>query len=259
LVLESDGLTASDVSFADDHSPDESMQEVDDDQDPVKQILFTAVGSKAPRPHLLALHISGRLNVYEALPRFTLDTASQSRRSLAVRFKKVYNQSLPIPATSKLPYTLIPFSKIEGQTGVFITGERPQWIMSTDAHPLKAYGLKQSAVAFARTTHLGGTGEYFIKIEDVSSVRVRKRIQADEKGSFICYLPPSLNTDFVMPCDRYEMPRKYTHVAFDPPSAHYVGASAITVPFQIYDEEGEILLGPEGRSTWSSYATETIC
>jgi hypothetical protein len=49
-----------------------------------------------------------------------------------------------------------------------------------------------------------------------------------------------------MPCDRYVMPRKYTHIVFDPPSAHYVGASAITVPFQIYDEEGEILLGPQG-------------
>jgi cleavage and polyadenylation specificity factor subunit 1 len=56
-------------------------------------------------------------------------------------------------------------------------------------------------------------------------------------------------TDFAMPCDRYEMPRKYTHIVFDPPSAHYVGASAITVPFQIYDEEGEILLGPEGKRT----------
>jgi cleavage and polyadenylation specificity factor subunit 1 len=139
-----------------------------EDQDPIKQILFTLVGANAPRPHLLALHVSGRLNVYEALPRYTLDTASQSRRSLAVRFKKVYNQSLPIPATSKLPYTLIPFSDIEKQTGVFITGERPHWILSSDAHPLKAYGLKQSAVAFARTTHLGGMGEYFIKIEDVS-------------------------------------------------------------------------------------------
>jgi cleavage and polyadenylation specificity factor subunit 1 len=54
-----------------------------------------------------------------------------------------------------------------------------------------------------------------------------------------------------MPCDRYEMPRKYTHIVFDPPSAHYVGASAITVPFQIYDEEGEILLGPEGENLTS--------
>lgn len=50
-----------------------------------------------------------------------------------------------------------------------------------------------------------------------------------------------------MPCDRYDMPRRYTHLAFDPPSAHYVGASAISVPFQIYDEEGEIQIGPEGR------------
>ena len=167
LALESDGLTASDTSFTDDHNPEDHTAD-EDEQDPVKQMLFTLVGARSPRPHLMLLHSSGRLNVYEALPRFTLDTASQTRRSLAIRFKRVYNQHLPIPTNSKLPYTLIPFSNLEGQTGAFITGEKPQWILSSDAHPLKAYGLKQSAYAFARTTHLGGTGEYFIKIDDVS-------------------------------------------------------------------------------------------
>jgi cleavage and polyadenylation specificity factor subunit 1 len=148
------------------------MTDEDDEVDPVKQMLFTPVGAQSPRPHLIVLHVSGRLNIYEALPRFTLDTASQTRRSLAIRFKRVYTQHLPIPITSKLPYTLIPFSNLEGQTGAFITGDKPQWILSSDAHPLKAYGLKQSAYAFARTTHLGGAGEYFIKIEDVSHFEV---------------------------------------------------------------------------------------
>jgi cleavage and polyadenylation specificity factor subunit 1 len=67
------------------------------------------------------------------------------------------------------------------------------------------------------------------------------------QGSFICYLPPSLNTDLTIPCDRYEMQRVYTNLAFDPYSGHYVGAAAITVPFQAYDEEGEIQLSPEGE------------
>lgn len=52
-----------------------------------------------------------------------------------------------------------------------------------------------------------------------------------------------------MPCDRYEMDRVYTNIAFDPPSGHYVGAAAITVPFQAYDEEGEPQYGPEGEFT----------
>lgn len=68
------------------------------------------------------------------------------------------------------------------------------------------------------------------------------------QGTFICYLPPTLTTDFEMPCDRYEMDRVYTNIAFDPPSGHYVGAAAITVPFQAYDEEGEPQYGPEGKS-----------
>lgn len=178
-----------------------------------------------------ALHASGRLNIYEAQPRFTVDATAQKRRSLAIRFRKVYTTLLPVSSSSRLQYNIIPFADIEGHTGAFITGEKPQWVMSSDAHVVKSYGLKQAAFAFGKTTHLGGKGEYFIRIED---------------GSFICYLPPSLNTDFAMPCDRYPMERVYTNVAFDPASGHYVGASAITVPFQVYDEEGEIQLGPEG-------------
>lgn len=64
---------------------------------------------------------------------------------------------------------MIPFANIENSTGVFITGDKPHWVMSSDSHPVRAFALKQAAVAFGRTTHLGGTGEYFIRIEDVSA------------------------------------------------------------------------------------------
>lgn len=166
----------SEPSFADDFTPKDSTdgramedETADSDPDPIRQMIFTPVGtSSSPRPHLMAMHASGRLNIYEAMPRFTLDTASQSRRSLAVRFKRVFTHLLPMPVKTRIPYTIIPFANIEGHTGAFITGEKPQWILSSDAHPLKAYSLKQSAFAFSRTTHLGGTGEYFIRIEDVS-------------------------------------------------------------------------------------------
>ena len=234
IVLQSRGVAASDPSFSDDAGASQQPSELEiEEADHVKQLLFTPVGKGTPRPHLLALHHSGRLNIYEAQPRYTLDATTQSRRSLATRFRKVYTTLLPLSSSSRLPYTMIPFANIESQTGVFITGDKPQWVMSSDAHPLHVFGLKQAAFAFGKTTHLGGQGEYFIRIED---------------GSFICYLPPLLNTDFAMPCDRYAMERVYTNVAFDPASAHYVAASSITVPFQIYDEEGEIQLGPQGEN-----------
>ena len=150
-----------------------------------------------------------------------------------MRFRKVHTQLLPSATSSRLPYTLHPFFSIESLTGVFVTGERPQWIVSSDAHPVKSFGLRQAAIAFGKTTHLGGTGEYFIRIQD---------------GSFICYLPPSLNTDFDIPCDRFTMQRVYANLSFDPSSSHYVGATALSVPFQEYDEEGEIQLGPQGEN-----------
>ena len=188
------------------------------------------------------------MNAYEAQPRFTVDSSTQTRRSLAVRFRKAHTQLLPIDSTSKIPYTIHPFLNIEGLTGAFITGDKPHWIVSSDAHPIRAYALKQAAMAFGKTTHLGGTGEYFIRIEDVSWGIYRSDRLMRLQGSFICYLPPSLNTELAMPCDRYAMDRVYTNIAFDPPSAHYVGATAITVPFQAYDEEGEIQLGQDGEN-----------
>ncbi|WWD06819.1 protein CFT1 [Kwoniella europaea PYCC6329] len=232
IVLQSDGLGSSAPTFTDDLV--DGVLKDEEIEDEVKQMVFCPVGKGNVRPHLLALHQSGRLNAYEAQPRFTVDSSSQTRRSLAVRFRKVHTQLLPISGGStKLPYTIIPFNEIEGITGAFITGEKPHWIVSSDAHPLRTYALKQAAMSFGKTTHLGGKGEYFIRIED---------------GSFICYLPPTLNTDFAIPCDRYDMDRVYTSIAFDPTSAQYVGAASITVPFQAYDEEGEIQIGPEGEN-----------
>lgn len=190
------------------------------------------------------LHKSGRLNTYEAQPRFTLDTPNLPRRSLAIRYRRVHTQLLSSSTGSKLGYKMHPFSDLEGYTGVFVTGEKPQWIIGSAVHPVRSFGLKQAAATFGRTTHLGGMGEYFIRIEDVSP-RLRG-FWLKTQGTFICYLPAGLTTDFEMPCDRYEMDRVYTNIAFDPPSGHYVGAAAITVPFQAYDEEGEIQMGPEG-------------
>lgn len=176
-----------------------------------------------------------------------------------MRFRKVHTQLLPVSSTSKLPYTVVPFFDIEGHSGAFITGEKPFWIVADDSHSVRAYGLKQAAMAFGKTTHLGKKGDYYILIEDVSLRFGGKHVDFSQ-GSFICYLPPSLNTDFAMPCDRYEMPRTYTSIAFDPPSAHYVGAASISVPFQLYDEEGEIILGPEGLCLlYSIYLSRLTC
>ncbi|OXG80075.1 protein CFT1 [Cryptococcus neoformans var. grubii Br795] len=243
IVLQSEGLGSSAPSFTDDLGENPGYvlgekREEGEEEDEIIQMVFCPIGKGTVRQHLLALHHSGRLNAYEAQPRFTVDASSHSRRSLAVRFRKVHTQLLPISGgvgttngNARLPYTIVPFNNIEGLTGAFITGEKPHWIISSEAHPLRAFALKQAAMAFGKTTHLGGKGEYFIRIED---------------GSFICYLPPTLNTDFAIPCDRYQMERAYTNITFDPTSAHYVGAASIEVPFQAYDEEGEIQLGPDG-------------
>lgn len=176
------------ATFTDDLEGDPSVFE---DPDTIKQVLFQPIGRDNLRPYLLVchtcrgflvekarvildaklrqvLHNSGRLNTYEAQPRFTLDSTNLSRRSLAIRYRKVHTQLLTSSPTSKLPYKLHPFDDLEGYTGCFVTGEKPQWIIGSDKHPLRSFGLKQAAKTFGVTRHLGGMGDYFIRIEDVS-------------------------------------------------------------------------------------------
>jgi cleavage and polyadenylation specificity factor subunit 1 len=86
-----------------------------------------------------------------------------------------------------MPYNVVPFANIDGLTGAFVTGEKPHWILASDTHPVKAFGLKQAAFSFGKTTHLGGRGEYFIRIEDVSRSK-EHRTDLRDPSFVICLL-----------------------------------------------------------------------
>lgn len=78
-----------------------------------------------------------------------------------------FHKSLTQVLSTRLPISIHPFANLENHTGAFITGQGPCWILLSEAHPVRSYALKQAAMAFGRTTHLGNMGDYFIRIEDV--------------------------------------------------------------------------------------------
>jgi hypothetical protein len=44
------------------------------------------------------------------------------------------------------------------------------------------------------------------------------------------------------------LPRSYTHLLFEPKSAQYVGAGALSVAYQLYSDECEIIPDPDCES-----------
>ena len=47
---------------------------------------------------------------------------------------------------------------------------------------------------------------------------------------------------------RKRLERTYTHLNYDTRSSYYVGASAISVSYQLYSDECELIPGPDGMS-----------
>jgi hypothetical protein len=113
-------------------------------------------------------HASGRLTVYEAQPRYTLDTADvAARRTLAVRFSKVVTHLLPRP---KLARRIIPFEDIAGQSGAALTGFSALWISGRDAKPVEVVPDSSPAYAFSPYRAEDGSSNFVTSTPEVREV-----------------------------------------------------------------------------------------
>lgn len=69
------------------------------------------------------------------------------------------------------------------------------------------------------------------------------------QGPHVYELEPDFSSEFVMSCKRVRMERSYTNITYDPFSKLYVGASAMSVPYQIYSDECVIIEDSTGKYT----------
>ena len=110
--------------------------------------------------------------MYEAQPRFTLDTAdTAARRSLAVRFRKVLAQTLPRP---KLARRMVAFSN-KGQSGVALTGFSPLWIVGGDVQSVRAVTESVPVYSIA-PFHGEGVEGYIASTSSVSGRSMPSRV-----------------------------------------------------------------------------------
>lgn len=128
---------------------DANMENSEEDPVAIENIILAPLGLSNPRPYLIVTLSSGQLLAYEAQPRFTLDTASSSvsRRSLAVRFYKVFADTV---SNSRIGRGMIPFhDTTAGLCGVFVTGSSPFWLVSSESEAIRCIQYDEAVSSFA--------------------------------------------------------------------------------------------------------------
>ncbi|GJE96309.1 CPSF A subunit region-domain-containing protein [Phanerochaete sordida] len=223
--------------------PPRKPQELD-----VEQIVIASLGETSPKPYLLVFLRCGLFTIYEALPTTAAtDPLPPTRTStLCVKFVKTVTRAFDIQQTDEVEKSvlaeqkrisrqLIPFvtSPAPGRTfsGVFLTGDRPCWILSTDKGGVKVMPSGHQVVhAFTSCSLWESKGDFLL--------------YSDEGPSLIEWVP-EIQFEGHLPSRSVPRSRPYSHVVFDPTTTLLVAASSLQSTFTSYDEERNVVWEPD--------------
>ncbi|GHJ84497.1 hypothetical protein NliqN6_0899 [Naganishia liquefaciens] len=234
LVFRSNGLGNADQVLIDDgvenlsesHQMDTSgrveKEEEPQDEIHVEQICLANIGEQGvSRPYLSVLYSSDTLVIYETQPRS--GSVENGSRSLPVRFRKTSTKILGRP---RIPRTLQSIT-LGNQHTLGLTGSHPLFVYEDRLDGLLCSNWTEPITSLA---HLEVDGTHQLLMV------------ANEAILFTLKAPDAQDTTRTR---RKQLERTYTHLKYDTRSSHYVGASAISVPYQLYSDECELIPGPD--------------
>ncbi|KAJ2930722.1 hypothetical protein H1R20_g6373, partial [Candolleomyces eurysporus] len=109
-------------------------------------------------------------------------------------------------------------------SGVFFTGDRPNWIFGTDHGGVQIYPSGHSAVnAFTTCSMWEERGDFLMYTED---------------GPTLLEWLPDFNYNYSLPSRSVPRGRSFSNVLFDPSTCLIVAASCMHAKFASYDEDG---------------------
>ncbi|EMD34631.1 hypothetical protein CERSUDRAFT_116804 [Gelatoporia subvermispora B] len=227
--------------------PPRKPQELD-----IEQIVVAPLGESSPRPYLTVFLRSGQLAVYETIPVAPpADPLPNSRScTILVRFRKVLSKAFDIQQQNeeveksvlaeqkRISRLLIPFvtSPNPGQTlsGVFFTGDRPCWILSTDKGGVKVFPSGHSVVhAFTASSVWESKSDFLLY---------------SEEGPSLLEWIPGVQLDGHLPSRTVPRNKAYSNVVYDPSTSLIVAASSSQSRFASYDEDGNIVWEPDASN-----------
>ncbi|KAJ2917885.1 hypothetical protein MD484_g2498, partial [Candolleomyces efflorescens] len=157
-------------------------------------------------------------------------STSTSGSSILAEYKKVPRVFVPFvttppvspnPSGSGAPTTQ---TQTTTYSGVFFTGDRPNWIFATDHGGVQIYPSGHSVVkAFTTCSMWEGPGDFLMHTED---------------GPTLLEWLPDFNYDYPLPSRSVPRGRSFSNVLFDPSTCLIVAASCMQAKFASYDEDG---------------------
>ncbi|TFK16893.1 hypothetical protein FA15DRAFT_650709 [Coprinopsis marcescibilis] len=235
----------------------------------VESILVAPIGEDRPGLHLCVFLRSGQLTIYEALSLgsqmtelppptasppspTTASSVSQKRTSyLDVKFVKVQSMAFVIqrsdgeqdPGSSSIlaeqkrinrafvPFETQPAGSSSVYSGVFFTGDRPNWIFGTNHGGVKIYPSGHAVVnAFTPCSLWESRGDFLLYTEE---------------GPRLLEWLPDFSYDGPLPARSVPRGRSYSNVLFDPSTCLIVAASSLQAKFASYDEDGNRVWEPD--------------
>ncbi|KAF9448151.1 hypothetical protein P691DRAFT_801258 [Macrolepiota fuliginosa MF-IS2] len=224
--------------------PPRKPQELD-----VEQILLAPVGESSIVPYLCVFLRSGHLAIYEVavLGPGAEEHPTPRQTTLKIKFAKIASKAFEIQRPEenekshilaeqkKISRMFIPFvtSPAPGVTysGVFFTGDRPHWILSTDKGGVQVYPSGHNVVhAFTPCSLWESKNDFLMYTEE---------------GPVLVEWVPDFQFDAVLPMRSVPRGRAYSSVVFDPSTSLIVAASSLQARFTSFDEDGNRMWEPD--------------
>lgn len=231
-------------------APSASQDRKPSDTD-VESILVAPLGESYHKPHFFAWLRSGQFAIYEILPASIPDDPMTPTRPvlLLVKFVKVASRAFDIQSSDeteksilaeqkKISRQLIPFftspRRGANYSGVFLTGDRPSWILSTDKGGIRVIPSGYSVVhAFTACSIWESKGDFLL--------------YSEEGPSLVEWMPDVLLEEH-LPSRSVPRSRPYSNVVFEPSTALVVAASTLQAKFASFDEDGNRLWEPDANN-----------
>ncbi|KAF8156589.1 CPSF A subunit region-domain-containing protein [Crassisporium funariophilum] len=245
LSFSTDGLSTLQNVLADSHEPATLSLPQDPPRKPqdldVEQLLLSPIGESSPRPHLCVFFRSGQLTIYELVPAGQPSEPVEKARAshLNVIFVKIASMAFEIQRQEegeksiiaeqkRISRNFVPFvtSPAAGVTfsGVFFTGDRPNWILAGNKSGVQIYPSGHSVVhAFTACSLWESKGDFLLYTEE---------------GPSLLEWLPNFQLDGPLPMRSIPRGRSYSNILFDPSTSLIVAASSLQAKFASYDEDG---------------------
>jgi len=174
-----------------------------------------------------------------------------SRRSLAVRFRKVHAK---VVSRGRIPRNIIPWSN-PTSSGVLVTGTSPFWVTGNEASAIKILPHPAALRSFCDTTPKNAppnaSSSFALVGTDVrpprncAIARNAHAISSFVQEIYSAAAGASVDNSLSLASERIQAERSYTHVVFDVRSSCYAGTSALKAPYQLYSDECLIIDDPD--------------